>query len=111
REFFMRFLLLVLTLTMLSGCTSMADGMSKMAGLGVVSESVSNFDNSKTIQVSPTFLYVKGSWHNTVKLGGMWNSATPDHVALIMEQNSSTSSAGRTYIGLQGLDINIDGEI
>lgn len=107
----MKSLLIILVLALLQGCSSMADGMSKMAGLGVVKESVSTFDGSKTIEVSPTFLYVEGSWGNTVKLGAIWNSSTPDLVGLVMEQSSSTSSIGRAYIGLQGIDINIDGEI
>jgi hypothetical protein len=107
----MKYLLLALLVLIVSGCSSMADGMSKMAGLGVVSESKSTFDDSRVVSVSPAHLYVKGSWGNTVRLGARWSDSEPDLVALIMEQSSSTSTAGRAYIGLQGLDINIDGEI
>ena len=96
----------------LTGCApSMIDGMSKAAGLGVVKQETSTFDNATIVSVSPTFLYAKGSWGNGVKLGARWSSKSPDSVALILEYNSSTSGYGNAYLGLTGIDINVDGEI
>lgn len=94
-----------------SGCASMADGMSKAAGLGVVKQETSTFDNATIITASPTFLYAKGSWGNSVKLGARWSSTTPESIALILAYDSSTSGYGNAYIGLTGIDINVDGDI
>ncbi len=95
----------------ISGCASMADGMSKAAGLGVVKQETSAFDNATVITASPTFLYAKGSWGNSVKLGARWSSAAPDSVALILAHDSNTSGYGDVYLGLTGIDINVDGDI
>lgn len=94
----------------LSGCAGLADSMNKMAGLGVVKEETSTFDGAKIISVSPNWLYEsKETWSaNSVKLGARWSSASPDYVALVLSYDSSTSS-GSTYLGLSGIDINIDG--
>ncbi len=95
-----------------SGCASMADGMSKVAGLGVVKQETSTFDNATIVTASPAFLYAKGSWGgNSVKLGARWSSATPESVALILAYDSNTSGYGNAYIGLTGIDINVDGDI
>ena len=92
-------------------CTSMADTMSKAAGLGVVSQEKSTFDNATIISVSPTFLYTKGSWGNSIKLGARWSSKSPEYVALILAYDSSITSSSTAYLSLTGIDINIDGEI
>jgi hypothetical protein len=96
----------------MSGCAGMADATSKMAGLGVLTEHKSTFDGATIIELSPTWLYdPEGSWGNRVKLGALWSSAAPNHAALILAYSSSTSGYGAAYIGLSGIDVNIDGEI
>ena len=96
-----------------SGCASMADSMSQFAGLGVVKQETSTFDNATIITASPTFLYAKGgAWgSNSVKLGARWSSASPDSVALILAYDSNVSGYGSAYLGLTGIDINVDGDI
>jgi len=96
----------------LSGCAGMADATSRMAGLGVVSEEQSTFDNARIIKVSPTFLYdPDGSWGNSVKLGARWSSNAPDYVVLVLSHSSDTSGGGDVYVNLSGIDINVDGDI
>lgn len=106
-----KFSIVLIAIFAVSGCASMADGMSKVAGLGVVKQETSTFDNATIITASPTFLYAKGSWGNSVKLGARWSSATPESVALILSHDSNTSGYGNAYIGLTGIDINVDGDI
>lgn len=95
----------------LSGCASMVDSMDKAAGLGVVTQEKSTFDNATIVSVTPNSLYAKGSWGNAVKLGARWSSASPEYVALIISYDSNTSGGGSAYIRLTGMDINIDGKI
>jgi hypothetical protein len=104
--------LLVLTIALaISGCASMADVTSKVAGLGVVKQEISTFDNATIVTVSPTWLYAKGSWGNSVKLGASWSSAVPGSAALILAYDSNISGGGSAYMGLTGIDINVDGDI
>ena len=103
-------LVLVATIT-LSGCASMVDSMDKAAGLGVVTQERSTFDNATVVSVTPNSLYAKGSWGNVVKLGASWSSASPEYVALIISYDSNTSGGGSVYLNLTGMDINIDGKI
>ena len=107
----MKILLALIVAFAVSGCASMADGMSKAAGLGVVKQETSTFDNATIVSASPTFLYAKGSWGNSVKLGARWSSASPDAVALILAYDSNVSGYGSAYLGLTGIDINVDGDI
>ena len=95
----------------ITGCTSMADSFTKLAGVGVVSKEVSDFDGSKIVRVSPAHLYNPnaGMLGMYTKLGGYWNSNTPELVALILENNSQ-AGYGQSYLSYQGLDINIDGK-
>ncbi|QNN47286.1 hypothetical protein H9L17_03805 [Thermomonas brevis] len=95
----------------LCGCAGMADGMSKVAGLGVVKQETSTFDNAAVVTASPTFLYGKGWPGNRVKLGARWTSASPDRVALVLAYDSNVTGYGDAYMNLTGIDINIDGEI
>lgn len=75
----------------ISGCASMADVSSKMAGIGTISEEKSTFDNATIISMSPAFLYAEGEWLGVpVKLGARWSSNSPDYVALIMSYSSNT---------------------
>src|SRR4051812_46676895 len=101
----------VLLTTLICGCASMADSTSALAGLGVVSKKQSTFDNSTNVQVSPTWLYAKGSWGNRVKLGARWSSAAPDQAALELSYGSDISSGAPAYLSLTGIELNIDGRM
>lgn len=103
--------LFIVSMALLSGCTSMVDAMDKASGLGVVSQETSTFDNAKIVSVSPNSLYAKGSWGNVVKLGAKWSSASPEYVAIILSYDSNTSGGGSLYMNLTSMDINIDGTI
>jgi hypothetical protein len=86
--------------------------MDKLAGLGVVTQHTSTFDNATVIEVSPNSLYDPGSaWGTPLQLGARWSSAAPNSVALILAYNSNVSGGMPAYLGLTGLDINIDGSI
>ncbi|WP_134082400.1 hypothetical protein [Thiohalophilus thiocyanatoxydans] len=90
----------------------MADATSKMAGLGVVKQEKSTFDDATIVEVSPNWLYdPDSSWGNSVKLGARWSSNAPEHVALVLSHSSNTSGSGAAYVGLSGVEINIDGDI
>ena len=103
-----KFLFAAAALVAISGCTA----MDKMAGLGVVSQQTSTFDNATVIEVSPNSLYDPGSaWGTPLQLGARWSSAAPDSVALVLSYNSNVSSGASAYLGLSDLDINIDGAI
>lgn len=103
-----KFLFLAAALAAISGCAA----MDKMAGLGVISQHTSTFDNATVIEVSPNSLYDPGSaWGTPLQLGARWSSAAPDSVALVLAYNSNVSSGAPAYLGLSGLDININGAI
>lgn len=95
----------------LTGCATMTDAMSSAAGMGVVSEHHSTFDNATEVSVSPMPLWAKGSWGNAVQLGAHWSSAAPDYVALDMSYRSNVNRGSDAFTSLSGMDINIDGEI
>jgi len=101
-------LFIAASIIMISGCTA----MDKLAGLGVVTQHTSTFDNATVIEVSPNSLYDPGSaWGTPLQLGARWSSAAPNSVALILAYNSNVSSGTPAYLSLTGLDINIDGAI
>jgi len=105
-------LIAVAVLLALSGCAGMADATSKMAGLGVVTLEKSTFDGATIVEVSPNWLYdPDGSWGNSAKLGARWSSNASEFVALVLSYSSNASGYGAAYIGLSGIDINIDGDI
>ena len=92
----------------ISGCTA----MDKLAGMGVVSQQTSTFDNSTVIDVSPNSLYDPNStWGTQLQLGAIWSSSQPDQVGLILSYNSNVSNGSSAYLGFIGIDINIDGKI
>lgn len=95
----------------LSGCASMTDAMSTAAGMGVVHQEHSTFDDSTAVTVSPMPLWAKGSWGNAVRLGARWTSAAPDYVALEMSYQSNVNAGSNAFTSLSGMDINVDGEI
>ena len=83
--------------------------MSALAGIGVVTEEVSEFDGARQVRLSPSFLYKKGSMMGvSTKLGAFWSSSAPDSVALMLSYSSNISS-GSSYVGFNSIDINIDG--
>lgn len=95
------------------GCAGMADAMSGLAGLGVISEEKSTFDGASIVRMSPAFLYREGATLGVpFKLGAQWSDKSPNHVALILSYSSDIASGGgRSYLNFEGLDINIDGKI
>ena len=105
----MRLFVLFLSLV-IAGCAGMADTASRMAGLGVVTEEVSDFDNATVVRMSPAHVYVKEILGGSFKLGAVWSSNNADYVGLILEFASDTYSSD-IYTNFRGLDINIDGDI
>ncbi len=94
--------------SMLAGCA----GMDKLAGMGVVTQETSTFDNSTLIEVSPNSLYDPAStWGTPLQLGARWSSATPDLVALVLSYKTNVSSGAPGYVNFTDLSINIDGAI
>lgn len=106
-----RIAVLAVAMGLLVGCAGMADTMSKAAGLGVVTEERSTFDNATVVSVSPAHLYAEGSWGNMVRLGASWSSVTPDSVALVLAYESNVSGGNPAYMNLNSLQINIDGDV
>ena len=99
---------LMLVLLVLTGCTA----MDKLAGMGVVSQQTSAFDNSTVIDVSPNSLYDPNSaWGTPIQLGAIWSSAMPNEVGLVLSYSSNISNGSSAYLSLTALDINIDGNI
>lgn len=106
--------LALIVLVPLAGCAGMADVTSRFAGLGVISEEVQSFDAATVVQMSPMFLYREGqSMFGGVhtKMGARWNSKTPRFVGLVLSYSGDVSGYRPSYIGFDGLDINIDGVI
>lgn len=94
-----------------SGCTSVADLSTGLAGLGAITEDISTFDNKRTIDVSPNWLYdPSGGWGNSVKLGARWSEKYPDTIALTMSYTNSIVSASEAYLLINGVDIAVNGE-
>jgi hypothetical protein len=90
----------------------MADSMDQSVGLGVISEDISTFDNSKTISVSPTwFAKDKDSWGAAfVKLGAAWTDKYPESVTLLLKHESSITT-GTSYLNINNFSVNLNGEI
>lgn len=105
-------MLSIAALAAISGCAGMADATSKMAGLGTVTQDTSTFDGATVVEVSPNWLYdPNGSWGNSVKLGARWSSNASQYAALILSYGSNVNGSKAAYIGLSGIDVNIDGDI
>jgi hypothetical protein len=109
----MRFFIFIAIL-LLSGCAGFADTASKMAGMGVIKESKNLFDNATVVEVTPAFLFNPDNVisANNVKLGAIWISSDPQNIGLVFSYDSSTMRSGMPiFIGISGVDINIDGKI
>ena len=91
----------------LSSCSGINDSIT---GWGAVSESRSTFDGSQSVTMSPSLLFRDGFGGNALFLGATWHAKYSDQVVLVLEHQGNTSY-GSTYIGIRGLDINIDGKI
>ncbi len=80
--------------------------------MGVGSHLTSTFDNSTLIQVYRNSLYEPNStWGTPLQLGAIWTSAYPDEGGLILSFISNLSSGNAAYLGVTGIDINVDGII
>lgn len=103
---------LCLTTPLISGCAGMADAGSAMAGIGKVTAEKSSFDDATIVRMAPAFLYdPEAGWAGvSIKLGGYWTSAHPEHVSLILAYDSDTRT-GATYRSLRGMDISINGTV
>lgn len=113
----MKTLIVLLSLVMFSGCAGMADSMDKMAGMGVISEEISTFDNAKIIRVTPTWLYADAKdWSpSPLKMGAQWVSTAPDHIGVILQHSGSVGTSSSTgspaYVSISAIEVNIDGKI
>lgn len=97
--------------TTTAGCAGVADGMSALAGLGVVSEEKATFDGATIVKASPAFLYSGDAWAGVpVQLGARWNDKSPQWVELVLAYRSDVAR-GTAYLSFQGLGINVDGQI
>lgn len=111
----MRTTLIALLIWLTAGCAGMADSMDQAAGLGVVSESVSTFDNSKSIKVSPTWVYKNATdWTPApIKMGAQWVNSAPEWIGLIIQYSGSAGASLQTgapaYINISAIELNIDG--
>jgi hypothetical protein len=97
---------ILLVLSTMGGCAS-------MTGVGLITESVSTFDSSKTIECGPAHLHdeSRGIFDPIpFRLGARWNSAQPDMVALIVSYHPTIGST-KSFTNIQGIDININGKI
>ena len=97
-------LLGVSTLAFVS-CAGMYESMNQAAGLGVIREKQSEFDGSKLINMSPSMLANKKLTDSNYRLGATWSSKSPKYVALHI------STEGQRYVGIRGIDVNINGKI
>lgn len=104
--------LLAIGVAIISGCAGTSDSFDRIAGIGVVSESHSTFDNANIIKVSPSWLFRdENSRSNSVKLGARWKSNYPNHAILDFNHTSSTSGGRPVYLRITGVDINVNGKI
>lgn len=98
--------------SLLTGCSSLADGADSFAGLGSVSEEKSTFNGATILRMQPAWVY-GGSWLTgaaPVKVGAYWTSEKPDQVALVLRVDGNIN-AGNPYLNLFGLDVNVGGKI
>ena len=94
----------------LCSCSGTYEAMNKAAGLGVIKSKQSTFDGNKTISMTPSLLYRKEIFGENFQLGATWSASQPNYVGLHV-LHSGSSGYGKSYVSIQGLDINIDGTI
>jgi hypothetical protein len=105
----MKTISLILTIIALSGCAAQMDAF---AGLGVIKEEVSSFDNKRIISVSPTWVASDGPLYAaSTKVGAIWKESSPDEVLIILKHDGSTGYSSDVYKSYESLSVNIDGNI
>lgn len=90
-----------------SGCIN----VNELAGLGVISEEALTFDGVEITKVSPSFLFesARSQGAMAIRLGAHWSDAEPDYVALKFAYASDNGGRGPESIGLEGIEISVDG--
>lgn len=105
----MRILISILLVCSVSGCAAQMDAF---AGLGVINEEVSTFDNKRVVSVSPTWVANDGSLGvASTKIGAIWNESNPNDVLIVLKHDGSTAYSTDVYKSYDSLGVNIDGEI
>jgi len=104
----MKALLSILFICTLAGCAAQMDAF---AGLGVIKEEVSTFDNKRVVSVSPTWVASDGPLYAaSTKVGAIWNESNPNEVLIILKHDGSTAHSD-VYKSYESLGVNIDGDI
>ncbi|MDH4981250.1 hypothetical protein [Hyphomicrobium sp. D-2] len=95
----------------LGGCAGLADGTDALVGIGSISAEKSTFSGAYEVRMQPAWVY-GGDFFGVsmVKLGASWTAENAETVYLVMMVNSSTQSS-LVYAGLEGLQINLNGQI
>lgn len=89
----------VLLLVVLFGCGSTID---RMAGFGVISQEIEQFDNERVVRLSKSRTYSGDGWNQPITwLGAVWRSNNPDYVSLKL--------VALSYINFDAITVNIDG--
>ena len=104
-------LFIVSLIALLTSCSAYNSAMDSFSGRGKISQEKSTFDGSTIVNVSPTYLYdpARGGAYDGVNLGAKWQNNLPDIAILVLSYSGSTRFGGALYLGLNGIDINIDG--
>lgn len=105
----MKALLSILFIFTLAGCAAQMDAF---AGLGVINEEVSTFDNKRVVSVSPTWVANDGTLGvASTKIGAIWNESNPNDVLIVLKHDGSTAYSTDVYKSYDSLGVNIDGDI
>lgn len=83
--------------------------MDELAGIGNITQSVSDFDNAKIIELSNSRNYNSKTFGPSTMFAAKWTSNNPESIILYMVYNGSVSS-GDAYETFTGMKVNIDGE-
>lgn len=96
---------------LLAGCYSLADGTEALVGIGSISAEKSTFSGAYEVRMQPAWVYGGDFFGaSTVKLGAFWTAENAETAYLVMRMDSSTQSS-RAYAGLEGLQINLNGQV
>lgn len=97
---------------LLASCASINDVSSYYSSMGVIKEEKNLFDGSKVIELTPSWLFNPlANTAGKVKLGGFWTDRSPNEIGLVMVYDSSTMFGQTLYLGMTGMDINIEGKV
>jgi len=101
-----RFLITALALINITGCMSTMD---KLAGVGQINSSTSEFSGARVVELSQSHNYsVDGMV--TTKFGARWTSDAPESVALKLIYNSDSSQTD-SYTSFSKIKVNMNGDI